>query len=570
MSTESCLRNVNIRLLVCCALLWSTLFSSITTCAFAEQRNIRGISFSVTELRPTGAGYTAVVLGGESRLVEDARIDAFIVEQYFKNRDLFLTLSTKQVEDFVSQAVQDGDIDSASLALQGLFEFGDATSAPVVAFIEKLQEWPQTIELFKRVLPNISTSTVSPRIVSVIVTAIGMRDLHWIREHTPRILYTNTEELRNYLRSRVYEYIRDQRVSEAEPLATLMKEIFSADDPEVKSLQLLLVKLQSLLSGDLQNQHAIPLSLSELSGNDPVLLRYLAPIYVDTLNQRALAALKDNEAEKALTLVSMIDLERRTPATHSLLIEALQALPAGSELLLQNQKIQDYAVFISQKDSFVREAYIESIELIIGDRIGKGLLIEARVAFEALSRVRPDPNSLNDAVRIKGAKRLIEDGRGEKANQLLGDVRTGVPIFSRFSIFTAKLFNAPLILGFVLLGFVGVIWVLWYILNRAERPQQIAVQYEVEDDEEEQRPAFVTARGGGKGGGLPQEYLECLHEFGLTQSSSMKDIKTAFRNRVKDIHPDNQQVSGEDPAEFIRIKAVYERLLEIRKRMGLE
>ncbi len=61
------------------------------------------------------------------------------------------------------------------------------------------------------------------------------------------------------------------------------------------------------------------------------------------------------------------------------------------------------------------------------------------------------------------------------------------------------------------------------------------------------------------------EYSRLLEMLGLEDEASESDIKKAYRDRVKDLHPDAQrgQVSPQDES-FIELKEVYDRILQIR------
>ena len=58
------------------------------------------------------------------------------------------------------------------------------------------------------------------------------------------------------------------------------------------------------------------------------------------------------------------------------------------------------------------------------------------------------------------------------------------------------------------------------------------------------------------------EYAAGLKKFTLRPNASLADIKNAYRNVVKRLHPDiNPQVSQEDTDTFIDLTKTYERLL---------
>ncbi len=65
----------------------------------------------------------------------------------------------------------------------------------------------------------------------------------------------------------------------------------------------------------------------------------------------------------------------------------------------------------------------------------------------------------------------------------------------------------------------------------------------------------------------PDEYGKLLDLFDLDDSATEEQIKTAFRKKAKDLHPDHQK-TGSNPEhvkEYLEYQKAYERLIEIRK-----
>ena len=63
------------------------------------------------------------------------------------------------------------------------------------------------------------------------------------------------------------------------------------------------------------------------------------------------------------------------------------------------------------------------------------------------------------------------------------------------------------------------------------------------------------------------EYSKLLARFGLDDSASEADIKKAYREQMKSLHPDTQQEKppgGGDGVDFMESKEVYDRIMQIR------
>ena len=61
------------------------------------------------------------------------------------------------------------------------------------------------------------------------------------------------------------------------------------------------------------------------------------------------------------------------------------------------------------------------------------------------------------------------------------------------------------------------------------------------------------------------EYSLLLKVFGLSEESSTSDIKQAYRDLVKQLHPDSGAIDPVSQAEFERVQLAYDRLMELRR-----
>lgn len=534
----------------------------------AEDISIHGVRMHVDVLRSTGAGYTTVGVGSHQELVEDRNIQNFVAQAYFSDRELFRLLDTKQIRTFVSDSVQQHELPITIQALGALFEFGDSSSQDSVDLFEDLSSKTDAVNIFTPLLSKASLESVSPRIISICLVTIGKSSIETVREHFTRLLYAHTDALRTYLREKLLDCLHVGNVQDAEQYTTLMKEFFSADDPEVKSFQVLIVKLHELVQGG----NEVETTLSDLSSSDPILKRYLAPLVMETIHKKAKEYLAVNQSEKALQILSQVDQEKRTPLTHSLTVDSLKALPPNSRIFFDVQRVGDFIEKVSSNDPFVREAYFNLLERILKDRVSLDMITDGQEVLKLVTRIRPDPNTLNDGFRIEAAIILLKSDKKQDAKIFLDDVKTGIPILSRLRIIGIKMYIQRVLVCIVLVGLIGIFFALRFLPSLATilfPPPKDGDEPSLQEEElERSRPVFVSSRG--RVGGVPHEYLEVLYELGLDGSATLKDIKTAYRNKIKDIHPDHQLNESSDNAEFLRVKDVYERALEIRKRLGLD
>ena len=89
--------------------------------------------------------------------------------------------------------------------------------------------------------------------------------------------------------------------------------------------------------------------------------------------------------------------------------------------------------------------------------------------------------------------------------------------------------------------------------------------------EAELAPKQPRAQGAGVEVRLSAEYLEVLKFFNLNPQVSIAEIKLAYRQAVKAVHPDlNQGAPADTTEEFICITQRYERLLELHEQESEE
>jgi preprotein translocase subunit Sec63 len=106
-------------------------------------------------------------------------------------------------------------------------------------------------------------------------------------------------------------------------------------------------------------------------------------------------------------------------------------------------------------------------------------------------------------------------------------------------------------------------------VKRIPRPIRPAPEEGAFHKPEDEMPKFVIT-------GLKEqldpdyhEYVNCLKVFGLRPGADLAAIKNAYRNAVKEYHPDRNRNAQEMAAEvFIEMTRTYERLIELHTKQG--
>lgn len=195
----------------------------------------------------------------------------------------------------------------------------------------------------------------------------------------------------------------------------------------------------------------------------------------------------------------------------------------------------------------------------------RGDVVGARNYFLRVMERRPDPNQANDELRLNIALLASnEEGRHfakSRLSELAGSPNVGV--VSKFKLLMLGYYGEkfPVLLKCSIV-FLLVIAVLYFVKPRFTLPT--LPEYEL--------PTGGRAGKAKSGRGYDRliededEYSKMLAVLGLDDSATEAQIKQAYRQLVKDCHPDS--VGGSDPvkvARFQELKTTHDRVLEIRK-----
>ena len=561
-------------LLTCKSVIRSLLFAALLAqihiaCLNAEPRIIEayGLPFQLLNYQSTGDGQVLINVHGNDQLVLETRVTPTVIREFFANRVTFESLSLDGVFHFIAQALTAQDRASAMLAMQGVISFADLSSPAVSAGVTSIgiSDDP-TLGFFKEVLTYTLKGTAAPTFIATLMKIIAAKDIAWLKEIHPSAFVSYGQALRIVLRDEMYTKIKERDVAKAKRVQQLQAACFGDDDIEVRTFRTLFERLESLpADADYATK------LSDLVNQDPTIKKYFGPLFHDALLEKINRYIQQGSGDRALELLAQLDWSKRTPRIHQLTTDAISKLPQESPAIFEQGQVKDYLVFISEKDPVIRENLIRTLESSI--EFNRSDFPVANSFMKMLKLIRPDPNSLNDHLRIAIAQDLYAQNKDSSARLFLADA-SQVGILNRVSLAFARMkANLFAILAILLSIIVLFICVGFFLNRRALRKitRIIDVHDELGLEEDPDRRVFVTARGvKSEHSKYPYEYISAVYELGLSADASMKEIKAAFRSKMKGIHPDAVQSQQRDTDEFIHIKQVYERILALRKELGLD
>lgn len=275
----------------------------------------------------------------------------------------------------------------------------------------------------------------------------------------------------------------------------------------------------------------------------------------------AATAIERGKFRQLLSYLPHFDLTRRTTRMHESVLAAIRGIAPAEYSVFGDEKIAAAIKGFADKDEEISQAYREALERVIAGLVDKGSLREA-VSILETNRALLSPvsttmrRSISQIVRGYGNRGEIAD-----ASRVLGQWLSPAPKLLKFDLVLAKYGLSVYRLLFVLLSFViGAVW--WRIKRVSGRVTP------------KESPKATTSSGAQGAQATPnetqtsssdEEYVENLRFFGLTPKATLPEIKHAYRQAVKECHPDlNQDDSPESKSMFIAITRRYERLMALR------
>lgn len=540
----------------------------------------------VDALRAVDSKNVELTLFGEKLIVSRDQLATVTVRRYVE-AGRALPLSPKEISALIASGARPELRDVALFTMRSLVDGTEQDEALWRAVQKELDSPGIPVGYYKDISSQEWANGLPRLLVGFLVIEIGMRDPNWPRENISALLTLARDGVVAELVERAANVAIKGNTEGLAALSELSTRLLSSQDEFLSLFRRVLGDLQRAFARPgTQSLEAIQAITLGLPDESP-----LHPLLVSALNTRAYShaqeALAQADASAALFALSFIDMDRRTPATHSLVERALREVAPRRSSILGYRPVNLMLRFLSTKDDAVRKAYIRALErqLLFMMAQESATVAEFDFFLRQVLLLRVDPSSENDALRLKFVVHLLNDNRINEAASLLLEVRTGVPLPMRIRLFWAE-FSHDLY-GLLLAALALIIAGLGLRIrfrSMAEGKSPI----DQEPVEPRMTPFSVQAAESSEDGAMGEggfsllrqrqmlnptflEYERCLKVIGIHSKASLREIKSHYRRRIKDIHPDSVRISSDAGAgeEFMDVTKAYDRALELRKVLGL-
>ena len=527
--------------------------------------------------------HTQFKVGGVSKIVKNDDLIKEVLEAYLGNAAGGNILKIELLKSVLKNAQKNNLPGIASRALLLLLTTAGLSQEESQVIIEETFEYSSVgsaATTFKIITshPNFTRLAIKNQIVISFFT--GLSDLAWYRTHLLSNVILHGDLIRGYAEKRFAAALSVENTQLASAIADVLNETFPAHSDQYRKYRLAVQQIENLKTKGDSYTISDLFPILSLKNSDQEIRKILSPFVIEKIHKLAENSLQAGNAENALLVLTNIEPDERTPNTHNIIKAALRSLHRASRVI-SNSRLNALLRASAQTDLSLHDELInflsqKTLVLIQANRPSESL-----EAFADLLKLSPDPKLFNDRLRVQMALGFLGFEDRKHARLMLDSMQSPVLWLERLDLFIAGLYGN--VLFYVVLMVVPVVIRYGYEIVFPSKGEGVTVpepqqQYSGETAEEHisrnisrsyeegTSRAFVTHKNSQQLNPHYEEYLECLSLFGLDETADLKSIKIAYRNVVKEIHPDlNANATEEMRSKFVELTQAYDRLCELQK-----
>ncbi len=538
--------------------------------AQAEKTKIGEIEFAVEKLVPVDNENVKVTLFGETRIVAKRELAHYVLGRYLSSSESAkrFTFSDLKKLLFYLQSVK--DVESAGIALVALIErYPENDELPGVIDALVSADPVQAALLFKSVVTNLYALAQNKKGLAEVLYHLVIFDPEWTRGQALSVVYRVASELHAVVEAQFKSMLLRHSLEDIKKLSNAFESVWGSADPLVSRMKLVLLRVSELQKLIKYDEVGSILPGLEARMRDPELSPLLSGIVVELIHQRASSMIDAGGNESALKLLAQVTAEKRTPTTHKLTLRALQGISNGSPALFAfDPDVFNFIKILASNDSEIQMALVQSLQETAAALIAQGNFAKSEELLPKLIEVIPEPSQLIDGVRYAQAAAYASHGLRQRFEDKVSTIGSALPLLYRLKLIVWRVRSDQLL--FIATGSAFIIFFGWLGVYANRRRQESQKKSRSVNPESSDDSAFAKLSVAGELSPKRNEYERCLQALSLTPKASLQEIKAAYRNLVKEFHPDRQKTeSAEASDEFIRLTQVYDRALSLRKELEL-
>lgn len=571
-------------------------------CLNAESLSYCGIKVSPDSLKTIDSRNVKIKIGLEESIIARDNLGEWILSRVIKDPLRFSAVSDRELVEFIRNCSDSGRPEIVSAFIAELFERAQLPASysvrDILSFSGQNEKFLKTIiedlSWEDRIRTNKNLGQIE--LISDALAELMLRDPVWVKSRVLRLYYLLSRQIYEKLFKKTREALLTEDLETLSNLESAIDLIEKDYSSEIAGLRSVARSARELLSGsaDLKDLGATIEQTPLRTGASDKSIQaseLLYPILSAKVLAQSRRFMSEEKLEQALKSLSLLPVSRSSPEALGLFMEISKQLSVRPDIELDSNAL-DLFEYFSRSGEIYFDSYIELLESKFFSAIDSNRLAESEYLLSRILSVRPDPAILNDQLRFQQILKYQQLGVEERKQAKLLELRTDLSLYQKMQlVFSNRQSLVPLVLLIVAVVAAFFCALRFQLINKFKQEIIKLLEFknrshdsgdfsragsdseESEQDESEQNPEtsrFVTRDRPSSSDPVLNEYEECLSKLRLGVSASLKDIKSAYRSVVKECHPDvNPNQSQEQTMKFAEISKVYDKLLELRKELGM-
>lgn len=564
------------------------LFLIISFNCFADTYSIFDYQVKVDSLSEVASGLYKVSYISKDKILSKEDLDKFVLENHFlniSNSEFEILKITKLFTDLLVN----NKYELAALLFNSLLKNKSISNANLESLFNGIKENTASLDLFKKIIVNDTLIANRNLVNKVISEKIFEIDPYWLRKNSPSFFYTFFDSLKEATLKLFYEALINQSTDSINNASKSLNAFFGSDFEDTKSALLLYEKIRALLgreldSVDFKKDYAYFLEVFQHIKSTKNINYFAKEVYIDKIHSLISLAKEKKLYNSSMLFFSLIPYNWRTPTTHKLALVVLNETPASFLFFTKDENLINFFTRLSKDDNEIRVALKSFLERNINWYLGKNEFKDASILLDNLVFLySTNKRNVPDRIYVNFAKSYLLNGNKYKAKYYL-DKTSGFlsPIEYIWFLTHSYYFQIYLlIIAFILIILfvivrgirlnsfpsLNIFSISKFIQSFRMKGYGYGLRQKAETDFDKSigKKRFVSNSIKAED---PRfiEYIRLLAVFELNQNASMKDLKNAYRKRVKKVHPDVSKAE-EDAREFVYLTTTYGKIMELNSEL---
>ena len=533
--------------------------------AYSKEYDIAGHKFNVKNVEFIQEDMASIDINGVGNVViERDKLDLYVLENLAnvsKLEDFYNVCNKDCLSDIFSYALKNSKFDIASFSYLMLANIDDNEEVMKSQDLLLLEENQENFIEFCDNLLNIkvpqevlNNKTVKEKLTKHFLQAL-IYDSNWTNNKVFKFLLDNIHTVDECFNKLFYEYnLTDNAISKIDNLIKIQERVFGFSSTihqknftDFEQIKFLLNEIENISNADELTK------INVLYYKKSKFFELLQDKYIKKIYFLASESLKNKQYDKAFDAILLIPSNKINETALNTLKEIFDNADNNYNFL-SDVNLERLSVVLNNND-WLRQKVIKFQEKHVKNLVSSKNEFEILRAFDVLIKLRPDVNIKNDNIRILISWNALKNGNKDLSKQILAGIGNNfVYLLSFKGIF---LFCKNFL--WIFFGVIAITIMAYVFIFKLKHKLESTKAHNAKETHNKTTPKDEQDSS------EMEKYRSLLKYFNLPRgTTSIKAIKSAYRKRIKLIHPD---ILGKETSEFLEVQEKYKEITHLHGKL---